>query len=357
MTDSADSSGIGNMRPLNVTLSGTPGPDCAVGMPFEEDPRGLWRADHFGSPFSLAEVPTRKRLGFSGKKNTGERLLKERSELLAELQELLWAHVTAAPEAEQREIDKELAARAPRRSRAERRRRDQLFSPGVEKALEQVERGPRILLILQGMDAAGKGGMVKSVVSAMDPLGVDVAAFGKPTRDEARQHYLERIIAKLPTPGHVGVFDRSHYEDVLVPAVMGTHDETDLAARVEALQYFERELVRRGFVLLKVMLHISAEAQLDRLISRLDRENKHWKYHPSDAEARSQFELYQAIYSGLIEATDTEFAPWHVIGADRKWYARLAVQELLIAVLSDLNLRWPAASYDVAAERRRLLQA
>ncbi|WP_258935158.1 polyphosphate kinase 2 family protein [Nesterenkonia pannonica] len=301
-------------------------------------------------------MPTRRRRGFEGGKSSGKKLLDQRGELLADLQELLWAHVAAAPEEERRAVEKGIAARVKRRSSKEATRREKLFAPDVEKALEAVERGPRVLLVLQGMDSSGKGGMVSSVAGAMDPLGVDVAAFGRPTQEESRQHYLERIIAALPGPGHVGVFDRSHYEDVLVPAVSGTLGEQDLEGRTEALQLFEQELVRRGFVIVKVMLHISADEQLERLLSRLDREHKHWKYDPSDADARTQFQTYQDVYAQLIEATDADHAPWHVIGADRKWYSRLAVQELLIAALADLGLKWPAADYDVESERRRLKQ-
>nr|WP_255316616.1 PPK2 family polyphosphate kinase [Nesterenkonia sp. Act20] len=269
----------------------------------------------------------------------------------------MWAHVASAPEAEQREVAKAIAARVPRRTPTEKARREELFSPEVETALSNLARGPRVLLILQGMDAAGKGGVVKQVVSSMDPMGVEVAGFGKPTSEENREHYLERVIRRLPRPGHVGVFDRSHYEDVLVPTITGSESPEELERRTEALKLFELELARQGFVIIKVMLHVSPEEQLDRLVSRLDREEKHWKYDPSDADARAQFSLFQSIYAYLLEATDADHAPWHVIGADRKWYSRLAVQELLIAAFSDLKLRWPAADYDVEAERKRLLDS
>ena len=343
--------------PLDVTLTGVPGPQARKNNPFDADPRGLWRVSQYERPLDLAAVPTRRRAGFEGKKAEGKKILDQRGETLADLQELMWAHVRAAPDQEQREVIKGLAARAPRRTPTENQRREELFSPEVEDALQKLERGPRLLLVLQGMDASGKGGMVKSVVGAMDPLGVDVAAFGKPTREESREHYLQRIIRRLPTPGHVGVFDRSHYEDVLVPTVQGSVSEQKLADRVESLQIFERELVRRGFVIIKVMLHISPEEQLERLLSRLDREEKHWKFDPSDVDAREEFGTYQTVYNGLLEATDADYAPWHVVGADRKWYSRLAVQELLIAALADLNLCWPAASYDVDQARKRLKEA
>lgn len=338
---------------VDVKLTGVPGP--APGKaPFDGDPRTLWRPGAYGSPLQLTEVPARRRIAFSGGKSAGRKAMEDRADLLADLQELLWAHVAAAPQKEQDAVVKAIASRAPKQNAAEAERRKKLFSAQVEKVLKALKPGPRVLLVLQGMDAAGKGGVVKSVVGAMDPLGVDVAAFGKPTEAESRQHYLQRVIARLPSPGHVGVFDRSHYEDVLVPTVAESHSEDELAQRVEALQIFEAELVRRGFVIVKVMLHVSAEEQLQRLKSRLDREHKHWKYRPSDADARAQFGTFQTVYSALIEATDADHAPWNIIGADRKWYSRLAVQELLIAALGDLNLKWPAADYDVEKERKRL---
>ncbi|GAA1137579.1 PPK2 family polyphosphate kinase [Nesterenkonia lutea] len=346
-----------NPAPLDVSLTGVRGPKGAKKTPFEGDPRSLWRVSQFASPFSLPDAPTRKKVGFKGKKDDGEDALAERAEMLADLQELMWAHVVSAPEAEQREVAKAIAARVPRRSPQEKARREELFSPEVESALSGLARGPRVLLILQGMDAAGKGGVVKQVVSSMDPMGVEVAGFGKPTPEENGEHYLERVIRRLPRPGHVGVFDRSHYEDVLVPTITGSESTEELERRTEALKLFELELVRQGFVIIKVMLHVSPEEQLDRLISRLDREEKHWKYDPSDADSRAQFSLYQSIHAYLLEATDADHAPWHVIGADRKWYSRLAVQELLIAAFADLNLRWPAADYDVETERKRLLES
>lgn len=341
---------------LGVELTGVPGPGLGA-SPFNGDPRTLWRPTKYPIPLSLSEVPTGPSVGFSGEKQEGLEALAGRSERLAELQELLWAHVAAAPQQEQEDVVRAVAARAPRLEGFETARRAKLFGPSIENALDAVRQGPRLLLVLQGMDAAGKGGVVKSVAGAMDPLGVDVAAFGKPTEAEAREHYLQRVIRRLPPPGHVGVFDRSHYEDVLVPTITGSHSAEEVTQRVEAIRFFETELVRRGFVIIKVMLHVSAEEQLDRLISRLDREHKHWKYRPADADARSQFGTFQRVYAELIGDTDADHAPWHIIGADSKWYSRLAVQELLIAALADLDLRWPAADYDVEQERRRLAQS
>lgn len=329
-----------------------PGP-APSGTPFDGDPRTLWRPGAYEAPLQLSEVPARRRTGFSGKKKAGRKAMADRADLLADLQELMWAHVASAPKKEKDAVLAAISARAPKPNESEARRK-KLFGARVEKSLQALEPGPRVLLVLQGVDAAGKGGVVKSVASAMDPLGVDVTAFGRPTEDEARQHYLQRVIERLPAPGHVGVFDRSHYEDVLVPTVTGSHSEEEVAQRVEAIQIFEAELVRRGFVIVKVLLHISEQEQQQRLLSRFEREHKHWKYRPADADAHAQFDTFQTVYSALIEATDADHAPWNILGADRKWYSRLAVQELLIAALADLNLKWPAADYDVDQERKRL---
>lgn len=336
-----------------MKLTGVPGPASGK-TPFDGDPRTLWRPGAYATPLQLSEVPARRRTGFRGGKKAGRKAMAGRADLLADLQELLWAHVTAAPQKEKDAVLAAISSRAPEADEAGAARRKKLFGARVEKALEALESGPRVLLVLQGMDAAGKGGVVKSVASAMDPLGVNVVAFGRPTEAESRQHYLQRIIERLPAPGHVGVFDRSHYEDVLVPTVTGSHSDEEVAQRVEAIQMFEAELVRRGFVIVKVMLHISEEEQQQRLMSRLDRDHKHWKYRPADADAHAHFDTFQTVYSALIEATDADHAPWNILGADRKWYSRLAVQELLIAALGDLNLKWPAADYDVDQERKRL---
>lgn len=346
-----------NAHRLDVPLDGVRGPKGAKKTPFDGDPRALWRVNQYPSPFTLADVPTREKIGFKGKKDDGEDALAERSAMLADLQELMWAHAVAASENDRWEVAKAIAGRVPRRTPQEKARREELFSPEVETALNNLDRGPRVLLVLQGMDASGKGGVVKQVVSSMDPMGIEVAGFGKPTPAEQREHYLERVIRRLPRPGHVGVFDRSHYEDVLVPSITGSESPEEIERRIEALILFERELVRLGFVIIKVKLLISQEEQLDRLVSRLDRKEKHWKYDPSDADARAEFDTYQELYSRVMEATDADHAPWHAIGADRKWYSRLAVQELLIAAFSDLKLRWPAADYDVEAERERLLKS
>lgn len=326
-------------------------------LPFDADPRDIWRAPGWGDPLHLEKIPTGRRLEFPGKKKRGRRLLAERAEVLADAQERLWAHQVAAADETRAAVMERLTSRVPQLTGDQRRRREQVLTAEVLEALRDVEQGPRVLLVLQGMDASGKGGTVKHVAGSMDPLGVSVTGFGRPTEAERREHYLRRVIRRLPAPGMVGVFDRSHYEDVLVPAVSGDLDADALAGRTETLRLFEDELVRRGFALVKVFLHLSPEEQLERLLSRLDRREKHWKYDPSDADARADFDTFRTVYSGLLEATDADWAPWHIVGADRKWYSRLAVQELFIAALEDLELGWPRAGYDIETERARLLQS
>lgn len=325
--------------------------------PFTEHPQDLWRVNQGESPLHIQDLATRRRRGFRGKKKDGVAALNSRAAVLAELQERMWAHVRSAPADERDAMVAQIAAQTTEDTTAQKRRRTVLMGKQTSQMLNAIEPGPRILLVLQGMDASGKGGVVSSVVSAMDPLGVEVTAFGAPTPEEQQQHYLQRVIEALPEPGHVGVFDRSHYEDVLVPAITGAVDDQELARRVETLRLFEQHLVRRGFVIVKVMLNVGPDEQLSRLLSRLDRAEKHWKYHPSDADARERFHDFLTVYSGLLEATDADWAPWHIIGADRKWYSRLAVQELLIAALADLALEWPEAGYDIEVERRRLLES
>lgn len=334
--------------------------EAVEGLPFDGDPRRLWRAAESrpaDEPLDLGSISTRRRRGFDGGRRKGRKRLARRAEVLADQQELLWAHRVAGDPEAVRALDVDLAARVPRRSPSETERLGGLVDQEVESRLAELARGPRVLLVLQGMDASGKGGVVKHVVGSMDPLGIAVTGFGAPTAQERSEHYLRRVMRRLPAVGEVGVFDRSHYEDVLVPAVTGSHPQDEVERRTEALGLFERELARLGFVIVKVFLHLSPQEQLDRLASRLDRPEKHWKYHPSDADARADFDDYRSAYAEVIAATDEDWAPWHIVPADRKWYSRLAIQELLIAALADLDLQWPEADYDVETERECLLSS
>jgi len=282
------------------------------GTRFEQDVRPLLRAR---PGLSLAAVDTGATPAFSGGKEAGEALRVSRTEELADLQRLLYANAVAAD--------------APY----------------------------RLLLVLQGMDTSGKGGMLTHVLGGLNPHGVHTHGFGRPTEEEAAQHFLHRVRRQLPRPGVIGAFDRSHYEDVLVPVVRGVLGGERLEHRYAEIRAFEQELALEGTVVVKVFLHLGREAQRKNLLARLDSPTKRWKYDPSDVDARRRWGDYMAAYERAIRATDADHAPWYVVPTDRKWYARAVVQDLLISALSELRLEWPAPPYDVEGERRRLARS
>ncbi|KJL48943.1 Polyphosphate kinase 2 (PPK2) [Microbacterium hydrocarbonoxydans] len=265
-----------------------------------------------GDGFRLADVDPGSKPGFSGGKAEGARALAAGLDDLNELQERLFAE-----------------------SRA-----------GVAK--------DAVLLVLQAMDSAGKGGIVRHVVGGVDPQGVSLTAFKAPTDEERAHDFLWRVEKRLPEPGFIGVFDRSHYEDVLIGRVRGLATPEEIERRYAAINEFEADAAASGIRIVKVMLHISREEQKERLMERLDRPDKHWKYNPGDVDERMLWDEYMAAYQTVFERTSTEVAPWHVVPANAKWYARLAVQELLLAALEDIDPQWPKADFDVEAEKKRL---
>ena len=211
-----------------------------------------------------------------------------------------------------------------------------------------------ILLVLQAMDTAGKGGIVGHVIGGVNPQGVTAYAFKAPTEEERKHDFLWRIRKQLPEPGYFGVFDRSHYEDVLIHRVRGLSTPEQIKERYAIINDFEAEIVASGTSLVKVMLHISSDEQKRRLTKRLERADKNWKYNPKDVDERVRWPEYQAAYQAAFERTSTGDAPWFVVPADHKWYARLAVQQLLLEALRAMRLEWPVADYDVEAEKKRL---
>ncbi|WP_426321410.1 polyphosphate kinase 2 family protein [Microbacterium sp. E-13] len=211
-----------------------------------------------------------------------------------------------------------------------------------------------VLLVLQAMDSAGKGGIIRHVVGSVDPQGVMLSAFKKPTDEELEHDFLWRVKRRLPASGMIGVFDRSHYEDVLIGRVRRLAPENEIERRYAAINDFERQLTDSGTRVVKVMLHISPDEQKRRLMRRLERPDKHWKYNPTDVDERALWPLYMAAYQTVFERTSTDHAPWHVVPADHKWYARLAVQNLLLEALEEIDPQWPAATFDIEAEKRRL---
>jgi len=211
-----------------------------------------------------------------------------------------------------------------------------------------------VLLVLQAMDSAGKGGIIRHVVGSTDPQGIALAAFKKPTPEELEHDFLWRVEKRLPEPGLIGVFDRSHYEDVLIGRVRALAPAEEIERRYGAINDFEKRVVDSGTRIVKVMLHISRDEQKERLMERLDRPDKHWKYNPGDVDERELWPSYMAAYQTVFERTSTDQAPWYVVPANRKWYARLAVQHLLLEALESIDPHWPAATFDVAAEKARL---
>ncbi len=214
-----------------------------------------------------------------------------------------------------------------------------------------------LLLVLQGMDTAGKGGIVKHVVGAANPQGIRYTAFGVPTEEERKHNYLWRVRRALPAAGDIGVFDRSHYEDVLVVRVHDMVPPEVWGKRYDEINKFERQLVDDGTTIVKVAMFVSLDEQNKRLSKRLKRPDKYWKYNPKDVDERELWPRYQEAYQAMLEKTSTDYAPWHVIPCDRKWYSRLAILELLIEALEGLKLSWPPADFDVEAEKKRLAEA
>ena len=211
-----------------------------------------------------------------------------------------------------------------------------------------------VLLVLQAMDTAGKGGIIRHVVGSVDPQGIMLTAFKKPTPEELAHDFLWRVEKRLPQPGFIGVFDRSAYEDVLIGKVRQLAPADEIERRYDAINDFEKRVADAGTRIIKVMLHISYEEQGERLRERLDRPDKHWKYNPGDLDERALWPQYMDAYQTVFDRTSTEHAPWFVVPANRKWYARLAVQHLLLGALREIDPQWPAATFDVEAEKKRL---
>ncbi len=212
----------------------------------------------------------------------------------------------------------------------------------------------RILLVLQGMDTSGKGGVMRHAVGLFDPQGVQIKTFKAPTRSERRHDFLWRVARELPGPGMIGIFDRSHYEDVLIARVRELAAPEEIERRYDAINDFEQELVEGGTVLVKCMLHISADKQRERLLERLADPEKHWKFNPGDVDERKLWPDYQHAYALALDRCNTEAAPWHVVPSDRKWYRNWAVAQLLTEHLRAMDLGWPEADFDVEVEKVKL---
>ena len=211
-----------------------------------------------------------------------------------------------------------------------------------------------ILIVLQGMDTSGKGGVIRHAIGMIDPQGVKIKAFKAPTEEERSHPYLWRIERELPPPGIIGILDRSHYEDVLIVRVHNLVEEAVWSRRYDEINAWERDLVETGTIMIKCFLNISNEEQKARLQARLDDPTKHWKYNSGDVDERMYWNDYAEAYAAVLERCSTQHAPWYVIPSDRKWYRNWAVAELLAEQLRGLDLEWPPATFDVEVEKARL---
>lgn len=259
----------------------------------------------------LASIPTDSKPGFKGDRSDAEKALPDLGPEMAQLQEMLFA----------------------------------AGYTGSEK---------RLLLLLQGMDTSGKGGILRHAVGLLDPGGMHLKSFKKPTKEELAHDFLWRIEREVPAAGEIAIFDRSQYEDVLVVKVHALAEPAEIERRYEAINAFEKNLVDSGTVLIKCMLHMSKEEQRLRLLARLDDPTKQWKFKPADVDERGHWDEYQAAYETALERCNTSYAPWYVIPSDKKWYRNWAIGQLVREALIGMDLDWPLPDYDLAEQRARL---
>nr|WP_231129421.1 PPK2 family polyphosphate kinase [Bifidobacterium choloepi] len=212
----------------------------------------------------------------------------------------------------------------------------------------------RVLIILQGMDASGKGGIVRHVFHQVDPMGIHYHGFGAPSEEDRQHDYLWRIRKELPPAGWISIFDRSQYEDIVMPHVYGTFPPEVWQKRYGEINDFESELVADGCAILKIYLVSSKEAQKQHFLKRLYDPRKYWKFDPSDLDARDRWDDYVAAWQDVFEKTSTPDAPWYLIPADHRWYSRMAVSELLRTTMKNFNMTWPPLDVDRAEALERL---
>lgn len=206
-----------------------------------------------------------------------------------------------------------------------------------------AEHKHKVLVVLQAMDTGGKDGVIRKVFSGVNPIGIHVASFKAPTPAELDHDYLWRVHARVPGKGELVVFNRSHYEDVLITRVEGWIDDRTAKRRFRQINDFEAMLVEEGTIILKFFLHISKDEQKQRLQERLDDDAKNWKFNPGDLVAREKWADYQRVYEEAINATSSPHAPWYIVPADRNWVRDLYVCSVLVSTLSGLKMQYPAA--------------
>lgn len=224
---------------------------------------------------------------------------------------------------------------------------------GLQERL-YAEGSRALLVVLQGTDTSGKDGTITHVIGAVNPQGVRITGFKVPTAVERRHDFLWRIRAALPPPRMIGIFNRSHYEDVLIVRVRNLVPRTVWSKRYAAIDRFEREVTASGTTIVKICLHISFEEQRARLLARLADPTKRWKFDPADLDERDRWSAYQAAYDAALRRCNTAASPWYVVPADRKWYRNWAVGRILRETLEEMDPRYPAPDLDLRALRARL---
>lgn len=204
----------------------------------------------------------------------------------------------------------------------------------------------KLLIVIQAMDTGGKDGCVRKVFSRVDPQGIKVKSFKAPSAEELAHDYLWRVHKEVPAKGEIAIFNRSHYEDIVAVGIKNLAPEEVWKKRYQHVVNFEQMLVDEGTTVLKFFLHISKEEQARRLQSRLDRPEKHWKFHPEDLADRARWDSFMTAYEEVLSRTSTQDAPWFVIPADHKWYRNMVVSQILIRTLEKLDLEYPKIDWD-----------
>lgn len=211
-----------------------------------------------------------------------------------------------------------------------------------------------LLIVLQGIDAGGKDGAIRNVFTAFNPQGTTVTSFKAPAGREVGHDYLWRVHAACPSRGSIAVFNRSHYEDLIVPMVQRRLPQRRIEQRFQHIRDFESMLVDEGTTVVKFLLHISRDEQWERLMARLDDPHKNWKFSMSDLAERERWPLYTAAFKKIVTKTSVDHAPWYVIPANYKWFRDLAISEIVKTTLEGMSLRWPKPSIEVEPARRAL---
>jgi PPK2 family polyphosphate:nucleotide phosphotransferase len=204
----------------------------------------------------------------------------------------------------------------------------------------------RVLVVMQAMDTGGKDGCIKHVFSRIDPQGIHVRSFKKPTEEELAHDFLWRVHSKVPSTGQMVIFNRSHYEDIIAVRVKKLFPEEVWKRRQQHVLDFERMLAEEGTTIVKIFLHISRAEQKHRLESRLNNPAKHWKFNPDDLADRARWDDFMVAYQDVIGKTSTDLAPWYVVPADRKYYRNLCVARIMVDTLKQLNMKFPAITWD-----------